>query len=264
MSNNFIRVLRNGGLYADRKTAITNLQTKLGGLQDGEICIASYSTVTPTSWEGAKTILGVVRLKDGKRSYTIFDNEDIAGIMATIRELDATVRGNLTKDDVIETGKHVGVRVDEEDGKLTGVTVVESDIASAADLGTKNDASTVDTAFGRIAKEVADRTTAITNAIAALDSVVRPTNDHSVLTGLTQVDGKLTGKTEITLANVAITGSAADVANAAIAGGESQVAVNGTNVSDQISSIATTLKTVEKSIDAGEKDACEYRTVKLS
>ena len=264
MSNNFIRVLRNGNLFETRELAISGLKAKLDNLQDGEICIASYGA----TWDAAKTVLGIVRAKtvgsDTKRSYTIFDNEDIAGIMATIQQLDATVRGNLTTDDVIQKGKHVGVKVVEEDGKLTEVTVVESDIASAADLGTKNDESTVDTAFGRIKAEAAARATAITEAIAALDSVVEPTNDHSVLTGLTQVDGKLTGKTEITLANVAITGSAADVATTAIAGDTTHVAVAGTNVSDQITDIAATLKTVEKSIDAVEANALKYRTVKLS
>ena len=266
MSNNFIRVLRNGNLFETREKALIGLQTKLQGLQDGEICIASYGD--NSDWSTAKTVLGIVRAKtvgsDTKRSYTIFDNEDIAGIMATIRQLDATVRGNLTDGDAVETDKHVGVKVVEEDGKLTGVTVVESDIASAALLGTTADEAGTDTAFARIAKEAADRAQAITDAIAALDSVVKPTNDHSVLTGLTQENGVLKAKTEIQLANVAISGSAEDVANAAIAGGESQVAVNGTNVKDQISSIATTLKGVQNSIAAVEANALKYRTVKLS
>lgn len=265
--SNFIRVLRNGTLYKDRTEAINSLKGKLATLQDGEICIASYGN--NSDWSTAKTVLGVVRFKDSKRSYTIFDNEDIAGIMATIRELDATVRGNLTTDDVIQTGKHVGVKVVEEDGKLTGVTVVESDIASAAELGTKNDESTVDTAFGRIKAEAAARATAITKAIADLDSSVAATaavdeKVYSVLTGVTQVDGKLTEKTEVTLAAVAKTGSAEDVATTAITGSESQVAVTGTNVSGQISSIATTLKGVQKSIAAVEANALKYATVPLT
>lgn len=268
MSNNFIRVLRNGTLYGDRATAKSNLETKLATLQDGEICIASYGA----TWDAAKTILGVVRVKtvDGspKRSYTIFDNEDIAGIVATIEKLDATVRGNLTDTDVVETGKHVGVKVVEEDGKLTGVTVVESDIASAAELGTKNDASTVDTAFGRIAKEAEERATAITTAIAGLDSSVAATvkdgEQYSVLTGVTQTDGKLTGVAEVKLAAVAKTGKAEDVATTEITDGETQVAVKGTNVSGQISSIATTLKNVEKKIAEVQANDLKYITHKLT
>ena len=251
--SNFIRVLRNGSIYGTRDTAKSELQKQLAKLQDGEICLASYGA----NWGEAKTILGVVRLKDGVRSYTIFDNEDIAGIVAKIEELDATVSGE-------STDKHVKVQIIETDGKLTSVAVTTDDIASAKLLGTTADEAGTDTAFARIAKEAADRAQAITDAIAALDSVVTPTNDHSVLTGLTQENGVLTEKTEIQLANVAISGSAADVANDAITGGETQVAVAGTNVSDQISSIATTLKTVEKSIKDVEKNALKYRTVKLS
>ncbi len=262
--SNFIRVLRNGTLCADRAAAKIKLEEQLAKLQDGEICLASYGA----NWGEAKTILGVVRTKGATPSYTIFDNEDIAGIVAKIEELDATVRGNLTEGDAVETG-HVGVKVVEENGKLTGVTVVESDIASAALLGTKGDASTVDTAFGRIQKEVEERGAAITKAIADLDSSVAATGSvdnkvYSVLTGVTQVDGKLTGKTEVTLAAVAKTGSAADVANAAIGGDTTHVAVAGTNVSDQITDIAATLKGVQNSIANVEKNALKYRTVKLS
>lgn len=265
--SNFIRVLRNGTLYSTREIAKTNLEAQLGKLQDGEICLASYGA----TWDAAKTILGVVRFKtvDGvaKRSYTIFDNEDIAGIMAKIQELDATVRGNLTNGDAVETG-HVGVKVVEVDGKLTEVKVVESDIASAALLGTKDDATTVDTAFGRIAKEVAERKQAITDAIATLDSSVAATaavgeKVYSVLTGVTQEDGKLTGKTEVTLAAVAKTGSAVDVATTAIGGDTTHVAVAGTNVSDQITDIAKTLKGVKDSIDEAKANDLKYCTVKV-
>lgn len=257
MSNNFIRVLRNTELCATREAAIEKLQGKLATLQDGEICIASYGG----SWDAAKTILGVVRLKTvdrvAKRSYTIFDNEDTADILAAIQKLDAT------KDETSTDG-HVTVKVVQEDGLLKTLEVKTADIAKATELGTKNDTSAVDTAFGRIKKEVEDRATAITNAIAALDSTVTPTNDHSVLTGLTQENGVLTAKTEIQLANVAISGSASDVATTAIGGDTTHVAVAGTNVSDQITDIAKTLKDVKDSIDDAKANDLKYRTVKLS
>lgn len=265
MSNNFIRVLRNGTLYADRETAISNLNTKLSDLQDGEICLASYGA----TWDVAKTILGVVRFKTvdnvAKRSYTIFDNEaNSAEILAKIQELDAAVRGNLTADDVIATNKHVGVKVVEEDGKLTDVTVVESDIASAALLGTTADTSAAATAFGYIKKEAEDRAVAITGAIESLDKTVSATeadgNQYSVLTGVTQTNGKLAEVTEVKLAAVAKTGSASDVANAAIPADETYVAVEGTNVSAQIASIAKTIK----GITTTQSNAFKYITVKLS
>lgn len=258
MSNNFIRVLRNTELCATREAAITKLQGKLATLQDGEICIASYGA----TWDAAKTILGVVRVKtvDGaaKRSYTIFDNEDTADILAAIQKLNATK-------DVTSTDGHVTVKVVQKDGLLETLEVKTADIAKATELGTKNDESTVDTAFGRIAKEVADRKQAITDAIADLDSSVAATaavdnKVYSVLTGVTQVDGKLTGKTEVTLAAVAKTGSASDVATTAIAGDTTHVAVAGENVSAQITDIAKTLKGISDT----QANALKYATVPLT
>lgn len=257
MSNNFIRVLRNGTLFADRETAISNLNTKLSGLQDGEICLASYGA----TWDAAKTILGVVRFKTvdsvAKRSYTIFDNEDTAEIAAEIAKLDATVT-------YTDSNNHVTVTVIEADGLLSSVQVTTADIASAALLGTTADTSAAATAFGYIKKESEDRDKAITGAIEALDSTVVATeadgNQYSVLTGVTQTDGKLAEVTEVKLAAVAKTGSASDVANAAIPADGTYVAVEGTNVSAQIASIAKTIK----GITTTQSNAFKYITVKLT
>lgn len=257
MSNNFIRVLRNGTLFADRETAISNLNTKLSGLQDGEICLASYGA----TWDAAKTILGVVRFKTvdsvAKRSYTIFDNEDTAEIAAEIAKLDATVTHT-------DSNNHVTVTVIEADGLLSSVQVTTADIASAALLGTTADTSAAATAFGYIKKEAEERDKAITGAINALDSSVAATeesnNQYSVLTGVTQTDGKLAEVAEVKLAAVAKTGSASDVANAAIPADGTYVAVEGTNVSAQIASIAKTIK----GITTTQSNAFKYITVKLS
>lgn len=254
MSNNFIRVLRNGTLFADRETAISNLNTKLSGLQDGEICLASYGA----TWDVAKTILGVVRFKDSVRSYTIFDNEaNSAEIAAEIAKLDKTVTHT-------DSNNHVTVTVIEADGLLSSVQVTTADIASAALLGTTADTSAAATAFGYIKKEAEDRANAITGAIDALDSTVAATakdgEQYSVLTGVTQTDGKLAEVTEVKLAAVAKTGSASDVANAAIPADGTYVAVEGTNVSAQIASIAKTIK----GITTTQSNAFKYITVKLT
>ena len=73
---------------------------------------------------------------------------------------------------------HVTVKVTEEDGKLTAVSVSESDIASAALLGTAEDAATANTAFGKAAaaKAAADEakaaaTTAEQNAKSYADGL---------------------------------------------------------------------------------------------
>ena len=254
MSNNFIRVLRNGTLFADRETAISNLNTKLSGLQDGEICLASYGA----TWDVAKTILGVVRFKDSVRSYTIFDNEaNSAEIAAEIAKLDKTVTHT-------DSNNHVTVMVIEADGLLSSVQVTTADIASAALLGTTDDTSAAATAFGYIKKEAEDRAVAITGAIEALDKTVSATeadgNQYSVLTGVTQTNGKLAEVTEVKLAAVAKTGSASDVANAAIPADGTYVAVEGTNVSAQIASIAKTIK----GITTTQSNAFKYITVKLT
>lgn len=70
------------------------------------------------------------------------DKAVTGAITTEINKLDATQRGQLTVDDTLETGKHVGVKVVETDGKLTEVKVVENDIASQEslnDLTTKVD-----------------------------------------------------------------------------------------------------------------------------
>lgn len=254
MSNNFIRVLRNGTLSANREDAISKLNEKLSSLQDGEICLASYGA----TWDVAKTILGVVRFKDSVRSYTIFDNEaNSAEIAAEIAKLDKTVTHT-------DSNNHVTVTVIEADGLLSSVQVTTADIASAALLGTTADTSAQATAFGYIKKEAEDRAVAITGAINALDSSVAATvkdgEQYSVLTGVTQTDGKLAEVAEVKLAAVAKTGSASDVANAAIPADGTYVAVEGTNVSAQIASIAKTIK----GITTTQSNAFKYITVKLS
>ena len=83
------------------------------------------------------------------------------------------------------------VTVVEADGKITNVSLEDKDIASAALLGTKNDASTVESAFGRIAKEVAERKA----AIQALDATVDSTGGSHVDVQVVEADGKITGVT---------------------------------------------------------------------
>lgn len=77
-------------------------------------------------------------------------NNTLSGdLNSTIEGLDATKRGQLTEDgDALEAGKHVGVKVVEENGKLTEVKVVENDIASAEAL--TNLTSTVTELSGKV------------------------------------------------------------------------------------------------------------------
>ena len=86
---------------------------------------------------------------------------------------------------------------------------------STAETAIKNitkEGGAIDTA---VAAEAAARDTAIADAIGALDSSVAATaevdNKVSVLTGITETDGKLTAKEEVTLSAIAKTGNVNDL-----------------------------------------------------
>ena len=91
---------------------------------------------------------------------TVSDTKDAETAFGKIAaEADARAKAieALNADVTSDNGTHVNVQVVEAAGKVTTVKVTESNIASADLLGKREDASTVDSAFGRIAKEVADR-----------------------------------------------------------------------------------------------------------
>ena len=145
-----LKLLRNQTLYETHAAALSAINQKAQELGDGEIWIATYGEAG-----NAKSILALKRT-DG---LTVFDNETSSdSITAAINKLDATVGR-----DTVESGKHVAVQVVETNGILTSLKIVEDDIASAALLGTTSDTKLNNTAFGYIAKEVADRKTAIEN-----------------------------------------------------------------------------------------------------
>lgn len=97
--------------------------------------------------------------------------QDLVGttsVDAKIEALNATVRGNLTDADAIASGKKVGVKVVEANGKLTGVTVVENDIASASEL------SALKTLVGdtAVATQISNAVSGATDANSALGKAV--------------------------------------------------------------------------------------------
>ncbi len=94
---------------------------------------------------------------DGVKISGVQDAID-AAIGGSLENLDATVKGSLDANDdtKVATGKHVGVKIVEENGLLTSVTVVEDDIASASDL---NDYElTVSAALNDLESRKADKT----------------------------------------------------------------------------------------------------------
>lgn len=143
-------------------------------------------------------------------------------ISNAINELDSSKSGSTT---------HVSVKVDQVDGKISAVTVSENDIASAALLGTTADTSTATTAFGKIAKEAADRAAAI-NAL----NLTSVGGTGKVITTVSQNNGQVSAiATDLTAANVGAT---------VLTGTTTAVAVNGDTVAAQISSLAKSIKSV--------------------
>ena len=137
-----------------------------------------------------------------------------------ISALNASIKGEST---------HVDVTVGQANGKITSVTVANKDIASAALLGTKEDASTAETAFGYIANEVAARTAAIKGL--KLDSVG---GTGKVITTISQADGKVSASAiDLTASNVKATASSSSA---------TAVAVDGATVEAQIASLAKSIK----------------------
>lgn len=122
--SNFVKLLRNGDIYADKTSAMAGLQRKLGSLSDGEICVASYGD----SWKNAKSLFGITRYVDDSRSYTIFDiDQSSSEVEKAISALTANVSGS-------STDGTVAVNVVEANGKITSVNVTTSNIATKSDV----------------------------------------------------------------------------------------------------------------------------------
>lgn len=123
---------------------------------------ASHVTVTKSSGANGQAIytIGEDDIASAALLGTASDTKDQNTAFGKIAaEADARAKAitDLNADITSTNGTHVNVQVVESAGKITEVNVTESDIASSTLLGTKGDASTVDSAFGRIAKEVAAR-----------------------------------------------------------------------------------------------------------
>ena len=144
------------GAAGIKLTGIKAATTEVNVKTDGHVKVAKATgengqavyTVSENDIASAD-LLGTA--SDTKDKNTAFGK--IAAETAARAEAISGLNANVTSDN----GTHVNVQVIESAGKVTTVKVTESDIASAALLGKKEDASTVDSAFGKIAKEVAAR-----------------------------------------------------------------------------------------------------------
>lgn len=218
---------------ADFASGVTGAMHFRGVVTGGSAQEALATVVNPVS--GDVVLYGTSEYvyskpESGNGSWQLFGDEGVyatqAQLEAKIEGLDATV-GSTT----VAGGKHVAVQVVEADGVLTGLTVTEDDIASAADLdavelalGASTDtANAAGTAFARIAKNASDIATlngtgegsvskAISDKIDTLDATVGSTeiatNKH-VAVQVVETDGKLTGLT-VTESDIASADDLAD------------------------------------------------------
>lgn len=102
-----------------------------------------------------------------------------AAILAAVKALDKEETTSISDE-------HLTIKYSETDGIVT-INASTADIASKALLGTKNDASTAETAFGYIAKEAALRE----QAIEALDSTVKDEDDPFIKISIVEENGLL-------------------------------------------------------------------------
>lgn len=105
-------------------TLLDKFLTLYGTPENGEYSVNSGKQTT---------LQGIINAIETR--ITNVNNALSGSLTSTIEGLDATKSGQLTETtDKVVAGKHVGVKVVEENGKLTEVKVVEDNIASASDL----------------------------------------------------------------------------------------------------------------------------------
>ena len=135
-------------------TAITQtngeVSVKFGGVAAANVSVADEDNIfTATTVEGV--------LSEIKNSL-----DNAIGTGGTVEEqITNKINALNSEESGTSTSNHITVGVKQVAGKITSVTVSDSDIASAELLGTINDTKDKATAFGRIAQEAADREAAI-------------------------------------------------------------------------------------------------------
>ena len=154
--------------------------------------------------------------------------KDVEGSVANsidkaVNALDATVGTTTVAED-----NHVAVEVVQTDGKLTGLTVNENDIASAATLGTVKSAQEANTALlegiptGKKVKDYVDEAVAAAKAAATKVAKAADAAHLTVTAGAPASDGSVTytiGETDIASAATLTSVKSAQEANTAAISG---------------------------------------------
>lgn len=149
--------------------------------------------------------------------------------------IDSKVSGLNANVSSAEGGK-VKVNVVEAAGVITGVTVTESDIASAQELdnlealvGTASDVATQATAFGKAAEAKAAAAKALTDAQTYADNAIKALNvtDTAVAGKYVSAINEVEGKIQVTRADLPVDTLISGSANGTVAFNGTDVAVTG-------------------------------------
>jgi hypothetical protein len=156
----------------------------------------------------------------------------LAGVQDAINAKADGLNANVTS---AEGGK-VQVNVVESKGVITGVTVTESDIASAKELddlealvGTASDTAAQATAFGKAAEAKAAAGKALTDAQTYADNAIKAlnVNDAAVAGKYVSAINEVEGKIQVTRADLPVDTLASGSANGTVAFNGADVAVTG-------------------------------------
>lgn len=156
----------------------------------------------------------------------------LAGVQNAINSKVSGLNANVSS---AEGGK-VKVNVVEAAGVITGVTVTESDIASAQELdnlealvGTASDVATQATAFGKAAEAKAAAAKALTDAQTYADNAIKVLNvtDTAVAGKYVSAINEVEGKIQVTRADLPVDTLISGSANGTVAFNGTDVAVTG-------------------------------------
>lgn len=170
---------------ADRLTAVETLVGTKADTKENDTVFGAIAKEAARATGAEKTISDLLGTKDDdKTKETAFGKIAAEASRATDAETGLSSRIKTLEDKKYTTvtpkaDGHVKVAVDEN--KV--VTVTEDDIASAALLGTATDASTANTAFGKIAAE-ADRATkaegSLNTRVTSIETLITSDKDGTI------------------------------------------------------------------------------------
>lgn len=158
-----------GASAANNKVTIeTNVQSLTATAGSVTVYNSDGTTLTeavePTLEGTAKSLADSSDIAEKVKTYT--NGKIEIEIDKAIKSLDSTISSNLTEENAVSEGNHIGAKIIETDGKLSSLTVVENDIASA-------DALTTETSRAKLAE------TSIDSAIGLTKSTEDETRSYS-------------------------------------------------------------------------------------